>query len=197
MHISGLLGMPRRIYTYAPGLGWEPYNMMATIGAFILGLSVLLFFVNVFISLRRGQVAQDDPWDAWTLEWATTSPPPAHNFGDLPLVNSRRPLWDLKHPEDPDRPMHRLPRGLREADQKSLSPAAPSTPGSEFHLPSPSFWPIILAAGVTLILAGFLFPPMSIPVATGVTIFLPSIATVLGLTVFAIATTGWVIEPVH
>jgi cytochrome c oxidase subunit 1 len=194
MHISGLLGMPRRIYTFAPGLGWEIPNLVATIGAFILGLAVLLFFVNVFISLRQGQVTQDDPWDAWTLEWATTSPPPPHNFDKLPPVNSRRPLWDLKHPEDPDRPLHRLPRRLREADQRIL---ATVTPSAEIHLPSPSFWPILLAAGLTLTLAGLLLPPLSIPIAANVFIFLPSVATVLGLMIFALATTGWVIEPIH
>ena len=197
MHLMGLLGMPRRIYTYVPGLGWEVYNLLATIGAFILGLSVLLFFVNVFVSLRQGQVTQDDPWDAWTLEWATTSPPPAHNFGDLPPVNSRRPLWDLKHPENPDRPMHRLPRRLREADQHSLATAVTSPSGSEIHLPSPSFWPIMMAAGLTLTLAGLLLPSISIPISADVLIFLPSIGTAFGLVIFTIATTGWIIEPIH
>jgi cytochrome c oxidase subunit 1 len=197
MHIMGLLGMPRRIYTYPPGLGWELYNLTATIGAFILGLSVLMFLVNVFVSLRQGQAAQDDPWDAWTLEWATTSPPPPHNFGDLPPVNSRRPLWDLKHPEDPDRPMHRLPRRLREADQHILATATTAGHGAEIHLPAPSFWPIIMAAGLTLTLAGLLLPPMIIPISPDLSIFLPSIGTLFGLVVFALATTGWVLEPIH
>jgi cytochrome c oxidase subunit 1 len=180
MHIAGLLGMPRRIYTYAPDLGWEPYNLLATIGAFILALSILVFFINVLVSLRWGRLAQADPWDAWTLEWATTSPPPPHNFGDLPPVNSRRPLWDLKHPEDPDRPMHRLPRRLREADQQILTSKPVS--GAEIHLPLPSFWPIIMAAGLTLTLAGLVLTPVSAG---------------LGLFIFALAVTGWIIEPVH
>jgi cytochrome c oxidase subunit 1 len=102
MHISGLLGMPRRVYTYTPGRGWEIYNIVATVGAAILGLAFAVFYANIFYALRRGDAAGDDPWDAWTLEWATTSPPPPYNFAVVPQVRSRRPLWDLKHPDDPD-----------------------------------------------------------------------------------------------
>lgn len=102
MHFAGLFGMPRRIYTYGAGLGWEPWNRMATVGAFVLGAAILVFLYNVVVSLRRGEPAGDDPWDAWTLEWATTSPPAAYNFETIPTVRSRRPLWDVKHPDDPD-----------------------------------------------------------------------------------------------
>jgi len=102
MHIAGMLGMPRRIYTYRPGFGWETWNMLATMGAFILAASLAIFFWNLIVSWRRGKPAGDDPWDAWTLEWATTSPPAPYNFEALPPVRSRRPLWDLKHPDDPD-----------------------------------------------------------------------------------------------
>ena len=101
-HIAGILGMPRRIYTYDPGRGWEIYNMMSSIGAFFQAAGVCCLVVNLLWSLRHGQPAGDDPWNAWTLEWSTTSPPPAYNFETLPEVRSRRPLWDLKHPEDPD-----------------------------------------------------------------------------------------------
>jgi cytochrome c oxidase subunit 1 len=101
-HFAGMLGMPRRIYTYAAGRGWEGYNMVSSIGAATQGIAVLIFAVNVIISLRRGRVAGNDPWDAWSLEWATTSPPAEYNFETLPEVRSTRPLWDLKHPEDPD-----------------------------------------------------------------------------------------------
>ena len=102
MHISGILGMPRRVYTYQAGQGWEIWNQLSTIGGFIMGVGFAVFFWNLLHSLRRGEVAGDDPWDAWTLEWATTSPPASYNFEELPHVRSRRPLWDLKHPEDPD-----------------------------------------------------------------------------------------------
>ena len=102
MHIPGLLGMPRRIYTYEPGRGWEVWNLIVTIGVVFQALGVLVFVYNLLWSYFRGEVAGNDPWDAWTLEWSTNSPPPAYNFATIPTVRSRRPLWDLKHPEDPD-----------------------------------------------------------------------------------------------
>ena len=102
MHISGILGMPRRIAYYLPDRPWTLWNQMSTIGVLFQAAAFLFFFCNVAVSLWRGQRAGDDPWDAWTLEWATTSPPPAYNFETIPTVRSRRPLWDLKHPEDPD-----------------------------------------------------------------------------------------------
>jgi cytochrome c oxidase subunit 1 len=101
MHISGLLGMPRRIYTYTEP-GWVFWNQLSTIGAAVMGIGFLFFFYNLIRSLRHGEIAGDDPWDAWTLEWTTPSPPPAYNFEQIPTVRSRRPLWDLKHPDDPD-----------------------------------------------------------------------------------------------
>jgi len=102
MHIPGLLGMPRRIYTYEPGRGWETLNLLVTIGAFVQGIAILVFVVNLIFSYFKGPNAGNDPWDAWTLEWSLSSPPPVYNFASLPTVASRRPLWDLKHPEDPD-----------------------------------------------------------------------------------------------
>jgi cytochrome c oxidase subunit I len=102
MHIPGLLGMPRRIYTYEPGRGWEIWNLIVTIGAFIQAAGILVFVVNLLWSLWKGEPAGNDPWDAWTLEWSTSSPPPDYDFAVTPVVRSRRPLWDLKHPEDPD-----------------------------------------------------------------------------------------------
>jgi cytochrome c oxidase subunit I len=102
MHIPGLLGMPRRIYTYEPGRGWETWNFITTIGVFFQAVAVLIFLGNLIWSYFRGKAAGGDPWDAWTLEWSTTSPPAAYNFYSIPTVKSRRPLWDLKHPDDPD-----------------------------------------------------------------------------------------------
>jgi cytochrome c oxidase subunit 1 len=102
MHIPGILGMPRRIYTYEPGRGWDVWNLIVTIGVFFQAAGVLVFIGNLLWSYFRGKDAGSDPWDAWTLEWSTSSPPPAYNFGSIPTVRSRRPLWDLKHPEDPD-----------------------------------------------------------------------------------------------
>jgi cytochrome c oxidase subunit 1 len=102
MHIPGLLGMPRRIYTYEAGRGWETLNFIIGIGALFQTVGTLIFVYNMVRSYYHGEKAGHDPWDAWTLEWATPSPPPVYNFAVEPTVRSRRPLWDLKHPEDPD-----------------------------------------------------------------------------------------------
>jgi cytochrome c oxidase subunit 1 len=102
MHIPGLLGMPRRIYTYEPGRGWDIWNLIVTIGVVFQAAGILVFAANLIVSYLRGETAGHDPWDAWTLEWSTSSPPPVYNFAVTPTVRSRRPLWDLKHPEDPD-----------------------------------------------------------------------------------------------
>jgi cytochrome c oxidase subunit I len=102
LHFAGLEGMPRRIYTYQPGRGFELPNLIASIGVIFQALGVIAFVYDVIKSLMSGRPAGKDPWDAWTLEWSTSSPPPEYNFADLPTVHSRRPLWDLKHPEDPD-----------------------------------------------------------------------------------------------
>ncbi|MEZ4865228.1 MAG: cytochrome c oxidase subunit I [Caldilineaceae bacterium] len=101
-HILGLLGMPRRVYTYPALPGWGWMNLLSTGGAFIMALAMLVFGWNLIVSLRQGATAGDNPWRAWTLEWATTSPPPDDNFHRLPPIRSRRPLWDVAHPEDPD-----------------------------------------------------------------------------------------------
>jgi cytochrome c oxidase subunit 1/cytochrome c oxidase subunit I+III len=101
-HLLGILGMPRRVFTY-PDLPWYGVlNMISTIGAFIMGGSVLLLLYIVFKSIRRGKDAGKDPWDGFTLEWLTTSPPQLKNFDEVPVVQGRRPLWDWKHPENPD-----------------------------------------------------------------------------------------------
>jgi cytochrome c oxidase subunit I len=102
MHLLGLLGMPRRIYTYPANLGWNLDNLLATIGAFIIAASVLVFLWNLFVSLGNGQKAGDDPWDAFTLEWDTSSPPAHYNFLTIPTVRSRRPFYDKKNPDIAD-----------------------------------------------------------------------------------------------
>jgi heme/copper-type cytochrome/quinol oxidase subunit 3 len=101
MHILGLMGMPRRVYTYPDRPGWGALNFVETIGAVLMTVAMLVFLWNVLRSLRQGEEAGDDPWDAWTLEWATTSPPPEHNVASVPPVRSARPLWDVKRSPHP------------------------------------------------------------------------------------------------
>jgi cytochrome c oxidase subunit I len=102
MHIPGMLGMPRRIYTYEADRGWALLNMIVSSGAVFQAVAVLIFVYNLVSSYFKGEKAGPDPWDAWTLEWSTSSPPPSYNFATIPIVESRRPLWDRKHPEEPD-----------------------------------------------------------------------------------------------
>ncbi|HEX5181218.1 MAG TPA: cytochrome c oxidase subunit I [Gemmatimonadaceae bacterium] len=94
MHISGLLGMPRRVYTYPASAGWGSVNLITTIGSAVFAVGVLLFVINIFVSLRRGAFAGSNPWHAGTLEWAMESPPPPYNFAVIPIIRSRLPLWE-------------------------------------------------------------------------------------------------------
>ncbi|HTW86575.1 MAG TPA: cytochrome c oxidase subunit I [Candidatus Binataceae bacterium] len=98
-HLLGMMGMPRRVWTYPALPYWGSFNLLSTIGAFVLLFSMLVFIWNVFISLHEGALAGDNPWGGWTLEWATSSPPPTDNFDRVPPISGRRPLWDLAHPE--------------------------------------------------------------------------------------------------
>jgi cytochrome c oxidase subunit I+III len=103
MHISGLAGMPRRIYTYAASTGWGDLNLITTIGAFIFAVGVLLFVINVIMSLRSGRIAPSNPWDADSLEWSIESPPPSYNFAVIPRVGTLHPLWESRLEETDDR----------------------------------------------------------------------------------------------
>ncbi len=103
-HIVGAMGMTRRVWTYPNLPRWAVLNLISSIGAFVLGFSVLIFLWNLWVSAKRGEPAGPNPWDAWTLEWATTSPPPEYNFREIPPVHGRRPLWDLQHPESEKNP---------------------------------------------------------------------------------------------
>ncbi|MCB9106347.1 MAG: cytochrome c oxidase subunit I [Anaerolineales bacterium] len=101
-HFLGLMGMPRRVYTYPDLAGWGAMNLISSIGALLMAVAILVLLVTLVHGLLRGEPAGDNPWDAWTLEWATTSPPPVHNFDRLPPIRSRRPLWDVAHPDQAD-----------------------------------------------------------------------------------------------
>jgi len=120
-HFLGILGMPRRVFTYPDLPYWGALNMVSTVGACFMGLASLLLVANIAWSLRRGKVAGDNPWDAWTLEWATTSPPPHDNFAEVPPVTGRRPLWDLAHGKDPSDPRTTKPKPERTFDKGAVA----------------------------------------------------------------------------
>ncbi len=152
MHLSGLYGMPRRVYTYLPGLGWDTFNFISTIGALILGVGVLLFVLNAFNSLARGERATDNPWWAGTLEWATTSPPQPYNFAALPVVHSRYPVWDK--PSDVDAYVFEESLERRET---LGSTALDAEPEMRVVLPGNTLVPFILGVVTTAILISAIF----------------------------------------
>ncbi len=141
MHILGLTGMPRRTYRYPSGYGWNTMNMIETVGAFIIALSVLIMFVNMLYSTRRGPIAGPDPWDGRSLEWSIPSPPPAYNFAEIPMIEARDDWWHRKYTEGPDGRLIPLPHGGAAAAEEQ-----PSVTG--IHMPSPSFFPLVIAAGL-------------------------------------------------
>ncbi|MDP6081197.1 MAG: cytochrome c oxidase subunit I [Arenicellales bacterium] len=144
MHWLGMDGMPRRVYTYASGQGWDGSNFVATIGAFLIAISMLVFILNVLYSRRKGEPASDDPWDGRTLEWSIPSPPPAYNFHRIPKVRYRDDFWFRKYPE-----LTHQETGSDEVDQQDNSEDETS-----IHLPSMSYYPILISAGIALAMAG-------------------------------------------
>jgi cytochrome c oxidase subunit 1 len=173
MHFLGLDGMPRRIYTYAAGSGWEMWNRVETVGAFVIAVAVLIFFVNVVRSLRAGEPAPADPWDAATLEWTMSSPPPEYNFAQIPTVNSARPFWLHKYGPTRDTSTHVRDEG---------TPAQPPEPRERIDLPSPSFWPLVAALGLASAAAGALVGPW---------------AVLLGVAVLVIGVFAWALQPLE
>jgi cytochrome c oxidase subunit 1 len=140
MHILGLTGMPRRTYRYPSGMGWDTMNMLETVGAFVIAGSVLLLIVNMVWGARRGPIAGDDPWDARSLEWSIPSPPPEYNFAEIPLIHSRDDWWHRKYTEDADGRLVKLPAGGADGST--------ATPVKGIHMPSPSYFPLVVAAGL-------------------------------------------------
>jgi cytochrome c oxidase subunit 1 len=153
MHILGLHGMPRRIYTYPPETGWGTLNQLATSGAFLIALGGILFIANVFWSRKHGAVAGHNPWDADSLEWAAASPPENYNFEYLPVVTSRAPLWVAR--ED-----RTFVTGLRNDRREVLvTTLMDATPRFRYVLPSSSIWPFITAVAVAVGFVGSVFNP--------------------------------------
>jgi heme/copper-type cytochrome/quinol oxidase subunit 1 len=156
MHVSGLLGMPRRVYTYPHNLGWDAYNLLSTIGAFVLAAGILVIVVNVLWALARGAPALSDPWGGNTLEWSTTSPPQHYNFPVIPVVRSADPNWDL---EDRRQDALRLERGelvLADGHQTLGTTVLEGEADEELHMPSESIWPLALAIAFSVVFAALL-----------------------------------------
>jgi cytochrome c oxidase subunit I+III len=158
MHFLGMMGMTRRVYTYLPESGWGPLNLLATIGAVTIAVSMLVFFYNVVTSLRSGVIAGDDPWGSFSLEWATSSPPPSYNFRDLPFVAGLYALWD----REPDTP---VATGLRDdRPEILLTTVTDATPSARHMHPDPSIYPVLSALGTGSIFVGSIFTPWAYPV---------------------------------
>jgi cytochrome c oxidase subunit 1 len=156
MHFAGLLGMPRRVYTYPAGLGLELPNLLSTIGAFAVAAAVLLFVVNGLVSLYRGAIAPANPWDAASLEWATSSPPPVYNFEHIPVVESRTPLWD-------ERGELPVVTGLRVDDKEMLlTTVVAATPDLREPMPEASLWPFIAAVATAVFFISSIFSPWAV-----------------------------------
>jgi cytochrome c oxidase subunit 1 len=170
LHILGLKGMPRRIYTYLPEMGWGPLNLLATIGAWIIAIGGMLFIVNFFWSRRNGRIAGHNPWEAASLEWAAASPPKNYNFEFLPVATSRYPLW--AQPEE-----RTVVTGLRNDRREVLvTTLMEAEPHHRYVLPGSSIWPFLTAIAVTVGFAGSVFNPWYI---------------VWGSILSGIALTGW------
>lgn len=175
MHVLGLQGMSRRIYTYDAGYGFEFWNKVATIGAFTLAISIAMFIFNIFYSKSKAKnlpPVGPDPWDSRTIEWMTPSPTPAYNFDPIPTVTRVDDFWYRKYGETKDGKLVRIASTAEVAQQR--------TDGKGIHLPSPSYWPIVLAFGLPIVAYGLIFSLW--------------LALIGGIVVLA-AIYGWVMEP--
>lgn len=152
-HMLGLLGMPRRIYTYPEGMGWDLYNLISTVGAFVIAASILVFIFNFIYSLAKGRRAPADPWDGRTLEWTIPSPPPPYNFAQIPLVHARDEAWHRKYAEDQDGRVVRVPAGAEHNADAHEAEAH----GGHIHMPLPSVFPLVAALGIPMIAFGLVY----------------------------------------
>jgi cytochrome c oxidase subunit I+III len=171
MHLLGLAGMPRRVYSYAAEMGWGSLNLLATGGALMIGAAVLLFGWNLVRSRYHGALAGPDPWGGGTLEWACASPPPAANFGAIPAVQARDPVWASKRDGDRPRAVAGLAINMREVLVTSVMDASPD---HRTHMPEPTPWPFVGAVATTALFVGSIFTPWAVlwgavPVAVALT----------------------------
>lgn len=168
MHITGLLGMPRRVYTYADGMGWDTLNMITSVGSFVFAIGVLLLFINVFKSLRSGAAAPANPWDAPTLEWSVPSPPPPYNFGVIPTVVSRHPLWDGRLSESGI--VSAVDRGMLLDEGKETIATSPmdASPEMIMEMPEDTPAPFVLTLGISILFVGLLLKVWPLAIAGAV-----------------------------
>jgi cytochrome c oxidase subunit I len=171
-HILGLQGMPRRVHTYPDGYGWDWWNFVSTIGAFTIAFSILVFLFNVVLSRRRGMEAGDDPWDARTVEWMTSSPPPHYNFARIPLVKHRDELWHRKYIENPEGEPEPVYAGGANGDHDDDH--------HDIHMPSPSYFPVLAALGIPIMAYGVMYNMAG---------------TIVGALITTFSLFGWVLEP--
>jgi cytochrome c oxidase subunit I+III len=168
MHHLGLYGMPRRVYTYPSNMGWNELNALASLGALMIAVSMLVFLVNVIRSYRGGAPAGDNPWGASTLEWATVSPPPVYNFARIPVVGGREPLWE------PGGVQGRVDGLALDPPENLVTRVLDAAPDHRLAYPRPSIWPFISAIATTVLFIASIFNPWaivwgSIPVAIALT----------------------------
>ena len=155
-HILGLKGMPRRVYTYQPELGWGPLNLLATAGAVLMAIALTIYFFNIVVSLRRGALAPANPWSAPSLEWAVSSPPPAYNFEPMPTVSGRDTLW-----HDPER--QPIVVGLKFDEREALiTRVMDAQPDHVEEQPAPSIWPFVTAVAVSVLFITSIFSPWGV-----------------------------------
>jgi cytochrome c oxidase subunit 1 len=201
-HFLGVQGMPRRIYTYAPDLGWDLWNIVSTVGSFGIAASILVFLINVWVSLRQGLRAGNDPWDAATLEWMTTSPPAHYNFATLPTVTSARPLWDIKYGighgghGQPVVPLEHHPAEQSDSEQElkhHLAETYGDAHDEHAHvpMPDPSYWPMIVALGLAIFFGGMVHLTGNVA-EYKITDF---VLSTVGLIIMVIGIYAWSLEP--
>jgi cytochrome c oxidase subunit 1 len=216
MHFAGLYGMPRRIYRYDAGQGWEVFNMMSSVGTVVLAVGMLIFVHNFVRSYRKGAVAGGDPWRAGTLEWSIPSPPPEYNYARIPRVTSRYPMWDITspalnaevpHSAEGDRrldvdvatkhaghgrpnPANSEPQQASEAGIHVEQATGKSAKDLGIPMPNPSIKPLICAAGLTIMFTGLLFIHKdNMPLA---------IATMIGgALIMTMSLYAWVLTPLE
>ncbi|HYW13116.1 MAG TPA: cytochrome c oxidase subunit I [Longimicrobium sp.] len=201
MHVLGMVGMPRRVFTYGDNMGFNGMNMVITLGSFIIALGTLVFAVNLVWAWKRGRIAGNNPWGAATLEWAMSSPPPEYNFATIPVVHSRMPLWEGDAEREGGIPHGRVEEETEQVTLLGTKVGEVRDPESDvnrmsahdlgIHLPPPSYWPIVTAAMISAIFIGLMFRNVE-----GVfhNLWWMTVAGVIGLVISIYA---WAFEPGH